>query len=144
MFEHGNAHESVDRSKLAPQLREQGPEAEDPQRQEGEPKKIEKDRALAVGFPTRLRGLLLFLVGFGVAFVLISLRIAGGPMAVVSGGVGAIGLVGLIELISGYPFYKVAQKWDSMHGLVRFLLGLVIIVVSIATLILLLVVLMKL
>jgi len=76
----------------------------------------------------RLRGLLLCVVGFGLAYALMALQLGlgGGPL-VVSGVPGAVGLVGLIELLSGYPFYQVARRWDAMHGLARFVLGLALI-----------------
>ena len=49
-------------------------------------------------------------------------------MVVIAGAPLAMGMAGLVELISGYPFYKIAEKWDSMHGLVRFVLGVVMII----------------
>jgi hypothetical protein len=58
-----------------------------------------------------------------------ALRIAAWPLV--------ISIIGGIELVSGLAFYQVAQKWDSMHGLVRFLLGLVIIALSIPLIVLL-------
>jgi len=77
----------------------------------------------------RLRGLILCVVGFGIAAAMILVQMGFGTNALIISGIpGAIGLVGLIELVSGYPFYKIAAKWDAMHGLVRFGLGLVIIV----------------
>jgi hypothetical protein len=81
-----------------------------------------------VNWKIRLRGLVIAVVGFGVAAVLISLQLAtGAGRVVIAGPLLGIGMVGLVELVSGYPFYQVAAKWDAMPGLVRFLLGLVII-----------------
>ena len=77
----------------------------------------------------RLRGLILCVLGFGLAYAMVALQLGLGSNAImISGAPGAVGLIGLIELVSGYPFYKIAAKWDAMHGLVRFGLGLVIIV----------------
>jgi hypothetical protein len=77
-----------------------------------------------------LRGLVCCALGFGLAFVLFTTQAAMGNTRIYIGGAPlAVGMIGLIEMISGYPFYKMAQKWDAMPGLVRFGLGLVIIAV---------------
>ena len=76
-----------------------------------------------------LRGLVLAAIGFGLTYLLIATQLAlQGKMVVIAGAPLAIGMAGLVELLSGYPFYKIAQKWDAMHGLVRFLLGIAIII----------------
>ena len=75
-----------------------------------------------------LRGMVLSVVGFGLCFAAVSTQIALQQHRLfIAGPLLALGMAGLVELISGYPFYKVAQKWDSMHGLKRFGLGLAII-----------------
>lgn len=81
----------------------------------------------------RLRGLVVAVLGFGLAFALIAFQLGLGSRALmISGLPGALGLMGLIELVSGYPFYQISDRWNAMHGLVRFGLGLVIIVGFIA------------
>lgn len=96
----------------------------------------------------RLRGLILVAIGVGLFFALYALLGGGiyspgrghnqGALKVAAWPL-VLAVVGAIELVSGYAFYQVAQKWDAMHGGIRFLLGLVIIAVAIPLIILLLV-----
>jgi len=79
-----------------------------------------------------LRGLILAVVGFGLTYVLIATQLAlRGKMIAVAGAPLALGMIGLVELVSGYPFYKIAAKWDSIHVGIRLLLGLVIIALAV-------------
>src|SRR5262245_57186214 len=78
-----------------------------------------------------LRGLILAVLGFGLTYVLVATQLAlRGKMVAVAGAPLALGMTGLVELVSGYPFYKIAAKWDSMHVLARLLLGLLIIILA--------------
>lgn len=83
----------------------------------------------------RLRGLALMAAGVGFFCVLYYLILGREPGALTPRPAAAwplvLVLIGAIEPTSGYPFYQVAQKWDAMPALTRFLLGLVVVTLSI-------------
>lgn len=43
---------------------------------------------------------------------------------------GAFFLAGLIQLVSGVPFAELAERWDSLHGWQRGVLGTLIVLLS--------------
>ena len=93
------------------------------------PRRIHRDNRNSMNPKIRLRGLALAAIGFGLTYLLIATQLAlQGKMVAIVGAPLAMGMAGLVELLSGYPFYKIAEKWDSMHGLVRYLLGIAIII----------------
>jgi len=56
-----------------------------------------------------------------------------GPIALIAmGAPGAFALVGLFELVSGMPFTKAAEAWDSLEGWQRGVLGLMVVVLAFA------------
>lgn len=73
---------------------------------------------------TRLKGLLALAAG-AAGFLAIHAalpkdsRLAGLPLA--------FGLMGALQLITGVPFTQLQNRWDSMPGLTRFLVGLAMI-----------------
>lgn len=80
----------------------------------------------------RLQGLIKLAVG--VVLTLIVAAIGGAVSGSVAGlarvaalPLALLGFVGLIEIVAGVPFTQLQSKWDTMHGLARFGLGLLII-----------------
>jgi hypothetical protein len=80
----------------------------------------------------RLRGLALSVLGLGLSYVLIATQMAlRWEVIFVDTALLGVGMAGLVELISGYPFYKIAKKWDPLPPLINTLLGFLIIGASI-------------
>jgi len=86
---------------------------------------------------TRRHGLLL-LLGAGAGAVVIALAMTwlreSGLMLHGYGWAlpGAIALTGLLELVSGVPFSEWAQRWDSLAGWQRGVLGVLIVAAALA------------
>jgi hypothetical protein len=97
---------------------------------------VSEDRP--VNLPIRVRGLILCLFGFGAAAAIVSFFGGREYTAFAVGGLGALGLEGVLELVTGYPFYKIAEKWDSMPALVTLFLGMLIVAAVVGGLVLVL------